>query len=240
MNKKSFRPRVVNILTLFVCCFLFVPSIIAQERYSSEKSLADLYQDFKTNENLPCGQRYEAVRIGRLILEKYDKDLSGKWGIYFKKRFAVLETEELKCTGKYVEKTLADLYADFETARNSPCGNRVEAIRIGKEIVEKFGNDTSVVIVDYNVVPYVKKQISLIEEEDKRCKSDAGKEFAELWENFKKAEKMSCGKRDEALRIGKFIIASYEVDAHFRTYTEFLKKQLVKIEEEEKNCKIVN
>lgn len=236
MKQPSLRSSLIKILPLFVCCFLFITPVYAQQKNNSEKSLANLYNEFKEIEKLPCGQRYQAVRIGRSILEKHDKDLNGEWGRIFKLRFSALEIEEIKCPGNSDKKSLTDLYADFMTARGFSCGNRIDAVRIGKEIIEKFGNDE----IDYDLVLDVKKQIPFIEEKDRTCKSDADKEISELWENFKTAKKMPCGKRDEAFRIGKFIIAAYEVDAHFRKYTDFIKKRLAEIEEEEKNCKIVN
>ena len=64
------------------------------------------------------------------------------------------------------EKVLSDLYKAYTTAKRQPCGKRDEAIRIGKEIVEKFNNDAD----NQEVIEFVKNDIPKIEEPDRICR----------------------------------------------------------------------
>jgi hypothetical protein len=72
MNSKSFYPRFINILMLFVVCFLFNLPIRAQQINYSAKTTIDLYANFETAKKFPCGQRDEAIAIGKVIIERFD------------------------------------------------------------------------------------------------------------------------------------------------------------------------
>ncbi len=233
MNKKSFRPRFINILTVFVFCLLLNAPIQAQKNNNSEKSLADLYEDFKTAKRLPCGQRDEAIRILKLIIEKYDGELDGDFRVFIKIRFLELQVEEDKCKGTKTATPLAKLFMEFKEAANAPCGQRDKAIQIGKEIYYKFGNK--------DVAYYVRDKVEKIEAEDKKCKTDNSKDSLKaLYENFKATQLMTCGKRDEAIRIGKQIIEKFGGNEQSKFVVEWVKRRILVIESDDKKCRSID
>jgi len=61
---------------------------------------------------------------------------------------------------------LATLFEKFKKERREACGKRDAALATGREIIEKFGNDE----LNKAVIDYVKKQMPIIEQEDKKCK----------------------------------------------------------------------
>jgi hypothetical protein len=87
MNKKSFRQRLVYILNLFAACLLLIVSANAQgqgnDRQLDDEVGGQLYSKFKTAKALPCGQRDEAIKIGKEIIEKYGDDKDNKSVIDF-------------------------------------------------------------------------------------------------------------------------------------------------------------
>ncbi len=195
---------------------------------SAGKSSGSLYQQFKVVELLPCGQRGEAVRLGKLILEQYQ--LAAKFAASFKTRMAALDEEEARCTGKYVEKLL-ELYEAFKTARKQPCGQRDEALSLGKEIVEKFSGDT----LNNQVVVYVNEQTSKIKEDDEICKDATS--LVKLFEEYKIARKQPCGERVNAIQTGKYIIEPHGSDVENQSVIGYVEKDVKKIENDDRVCK---
>ncbi len=132
--------------------------------------------------------------------------------------------------GNIPEQELADLYEKFKTAKKLPCGQRDEAISFGQEIIKKFSNDE----LNKPVIDWVKKEMFVIEEEDKACRIENSLDT--LYENYKTAKKSPCGERNRAIAIGKRIIRLYADDADNPTIIEFIRKDVPKIEEADRIC----
>lgn len=95
MCKKSFRLRVVNILTLLAFCILLPLSVYGQE------TLETLFAQFRAELKKPCGQRTDIPRLGKLIVEKYGNDELNREVIQFVKiRTEAIEKEEKRCQPK--------------------------------------------------------------------------------------------------------------------------------------------
>jgi len=167
MNKKSFRPRFIYIPTLFVLCLLLTLPIQAQQSTNSEEALSDLYAKFKTAKNLPCGQRDEALQVGKEIVEKYSNDELNKPVIDFvRQQITKIEAEDKACKD---ENSLLNLNEKYKTAKKSSCGGRSEAIRIGKRIIELYADDAD----NQALIEFIRKDIPKIEEADRICQRNA-------------------------------------------------------------------
>ena len=94
MNKKSFRPRFLNILTLFVLYFLCNAPIFAQQTFESLESLSKQLMSLPDTQK--CGERDEPLRLTKEIVEKYG-DVKDDAVLYFKKRLPEFEKEERTC-----------------------------------------------------------------------------------------------------------------------------------------------
>lgn len=163
MNKKSFHPRLINILTIFVFCLLLNAPIHAQQNNNSGKSLADLFEDFKTAGKAACGERDDAIRAGKEIVERFSQDELNQEVIeYVKKHLPVYEEEDKECKKQYSLETLFD---KFKTAQKSACGQRNLAIAIGKKILFLHSNDE----LNQDVIKYVKLKVPIFEKEDRIC-----------------------------------------------------------------------
>ena len=83
---------------------------------------------------------------------------------------------------------LATLFERFKAERKGECGKRDNALATGREIIEKFGNDE----LNKQVIDFVKKQMPIIEQEDKKCKLYARYNStyqAKQWDEFMSASK---------------------------------------------------
>lgn len=61
---------------------------------------------------------------------------------------------------------LTTMYTTFREKQKAKCGERDEALALGKQIVQVHGDDP----INKDVIDYVKKRIAVIEKEDPRCK----------------------------------------------------------------------
>ena len=170
MNIKTFRPRLSRILMLFALSFLFNLLTQAQQINYSARSTNDLYNDFEVAQKLPCGKRDEAIVIGKEIIKRFDdgelNNQTNKQVVdWAKKEIFVIEEEDKACR---IENSLDTLYANYKTAKKLPCGDRTEAILIGKRIIEEFSDDT----LNRDVIDYVKKDSEKTVEQDRKCKRD--------------------------------------------------------------------
>lgn len=170
MNKKSFCPRFIYIPTLFVLCFLINSSVHAQQTNYSTRATVDLYADLETAKKLPCGQRDEAIKIGKVIIERFDdgelNNQTNKQVIdWAKKEIFVIEEEDKACR---LENSLDTLYENYKTAKKSPCGERNKAIAIGKRIIELYADDAD----NKTVIDFIRYDIPKIEEADRICRRD--------------------------------------------------------------------
>lgn len=92
VSKKFISSQLQNILTIIWVCLVFDAAVQAQQDCSS------LFEDYKKERKKTCGQRDEAIRLGKLIIEKFGNDLDNKEVIDFvKKDVANIEKEEKKC-----------------------------------------------------------------------------------------------------------------------------------------------
>lgn len=167
MNRKYFCRRLVKILTIFVFCLFLDTAIEAQQDNYYKKSLKNLFDDFETIQKLPCGQRDEAVKIGKIIIEKISSDelnneTNNRIIDWVKKQVFVVEEEDSACK---TEQFLELLYENFKVAKKLPCGDRYKAILIGKKILELYSNDSE----NQDVIYFVKTNTAKIEEQDRIC-----------------------------------------------------------------------
>ncbi len=167
MNKKSFCPHFIVITRLFVLCLLLIAPIQAQQTNYSTRSTVDLYTDLETAKKLPCGQRDEAIKIGKIIIERFDdgelNNQTNKQVIdWAKKEIFVIEEEDKACR---IENSLDTLYENYKTAKKSPCGERNRAIVIGKRIIELYADSE----VNQVFIEFIRKDIPKIEEADRIC-----------------------------------------------------------------------
>jgi hypothetical protein len=228
MVNKSFRPCFICLLTLLVGCLFLNAPAPAQQINNSEKSATNLYEEYKKYEILPCGQRAEAVRLGRMILEQYQ--LAKDFGSSFKTRHSTLEAEEVRCTGKFDGKSLGELFDEFKTALTQSCGERVEAVRLGKEIVEKFSDD----LLNKDAVYYVRQKTPLIEAEDKKCREADSLEA--LFDDFKIQRRRPCGERSAAIQTGRKILEYHRDDKENQEVILFVEKDLAVLEKADPIC----
>jgi hypothetical protein len=144
-------------------CLSFNNSTYSQQNNNPEKSLADLFEEFKPTQKLPCGQRDEAIRIAKEIIVRFADDKVNKDVIdLIKKRLPVLEEEEKQCKS---ENSLEVLFEDFKIANKSACGQRSKAIYIGKQILDLYSNDE----LNKDALEFVRNRIVKIENEDRKC-----------------------------------------------------------------------
>lgn len=110
MNKKIFKTRLINILVIFVSIVLIAVPVYGQE------NLETVYSNFKTAAKAPCGQRDEAIRLGKLIIERFGNDELNKEVIDFvKKKVAEFEKDDKVCkrgpSGDGVHKNWKEFFA---------------------------------------------------------------------------------------------------------------------------------
>jgi len=134
----------------------------------------------------------------------------------------------------YSTRSTSDLYNDLVAARKLPCGQRDEAITIAKVLIERFDDGELKNQTNKQAVDWAKKQISVIQEEDSACRLENSLET--LYENYKIAKKSPCGERNKAILIGKRTIDSYADDAPNQPLIEFIRKDIAKIEEQDRLC----
>jgi hypothetical protein len=91
------------------------------------------------------------------------------------------------CAQKVEDLSLDVVYKQFREAIKGKCGERSEAIRLGKHIVEKYANDE----LNKAVVDFVKRRTAVIEKEDAACRRAAGCGNAFSSKNWQKA--FECG-----------------------------------------------
>jgi hypothetical protein len=98
MVNKSLRPLFINLPAFFVLCFLLNAPVLAQQTETSEKSLGELFETFKTARKLPCGERNTAIQTGKLILELYRDDNDNQEVVrYVKKETADIIGKDRTC-----------------------------------------------------------------------------------------------------------------------------------------------
>jgi hypothetical protein len=230
MNKKSFRSYLNETLAFVTLCLLIIAPISAQQN-NPEKSLKELFKSFITAKKYPCGQRSEAIKIGRELIQKFgDKNTDNVVNFYIKKDVAKIEEEEKNCKTDDSPNSLKNLYENFKKVQLSACGKRDEAIRIGNQIVKKFGNDEQ----SKYFVEQVKRQIPIIEMHEKECRSIDSLET--LFNRFKQNAKPPCGERSETISFGKFIIEKFSDDELNKDVINFIKKRVTFLENDEKSC----
>jgi hypothetical protein len=158
MDKRSFRPLVSKMLTLVV---LF----LAYHAPAQTDDLADqgMWEKYKALRKAPCGQRDEALTLGRRLLELLLKDDLNKEIVeYLKKDIPAIEEQEKTC--KEAD-SLENLIKNYQRARKSPCGERNEALVYGKKILDLYGGDR----LNRQIIEYVKKDVQKIEKEEPAC-----------------------------------------------------------------------
>lgn len=161
MFKKFVCACFVFLPTLFVSCFLFAAPVFAQNGEVAE--LEALSKQFSEAAKAKCGKRAEAVRIGKLIVEKYAADKLNKTLIdYVRKETAMIEKEDKECNDP---NSLFYLYDLFKTELKKKCGEREDAIRYGKLLLEKYAADP----LNPNVIEYVRNRVEKVEKEDAAC-----------------------------------------------------------------------
>lgn len=230
MNERSFCRLSLKFLMIFVLCLIPNLSGIAQQKLD-EKRLNELLKAYTTARKFPCGQRTEAIQIGREILEKYADEISdGGVFPYIKRDVEKIESEEKNCKLDNSKNSLKALYDSFKAAHVMACGNRNDAIQVGKLIIKKFGED----LQSKFVVNWVKRRIPVIESNDIKCRNIDSLET--FFEEFKQKRKLSCGERDEAISLGKFIIEKFADDEINKPVLDFIKKQVAFLEKDEKSC----
>ena len=126
----------------------------------------------------------------------------------------------------------AALYAKFIELSKLPCGQRGEAVKVGKQLIERFAND------DFYKAgnEAIRQQIEVFEKQDEACKNPSSLES--LFNKFKTLRKEPCGKRDEAVRVGKRILELYSNDPDNPDVINFVKADTAKMEKEDKSCKV--
>ena len=121
-------------------------------------------------------------------------------------------------------------FGKYKELRKSPCGQREEAIKLGKEIIERYGNDKE----NVEVIEFIKKDIQKLEREDAACKtSDSLENF---FQKFKTLRKEPCGKRAEAIRIGKRILELYANDPDNQEVIKYVRDQTARMEKDDESC----
>jgi hypothetical protein len=187
MNNKSFQPRLINIPMLFVLCLFLGFPVPAQQNSNSRKSVSDLFEAFKTAKKLPCGERAEAIRVGQEIIEKFSNDELNKEVIdYVKSQIPVIEQQDKECKDEY---SLENLFKGFKDADKNPCGQRGEALTIGKKLLELYSEDK----INRDVIYYVKKETERIEKEDSICQQNTL--FNESYKNRRWSDLFTVGKQ---------------------------------------------
>lgn len=167
MDKKSFGPRFINVLMLLVFCFLFNSFIQAQQNNQSEKSLADLFDNFKRAKRAECGQRDEAIKIGKEIVERFSDDQLNKDVIDFvSKNLSTIESEDKECKK---QDSLENLFQIFKTELYQRCGKRENTIIIGEKILNLYGDDP----LNQSLIEFVRNKISKIKEEERICRRNS-------------------------------------------------------------------
>lgn len=152
------------------------PNKVAPERCEKFGFFAEAILKHIKNPNLEFNNL--AKMVSAEVSEKTEKrqiplkDGSLAKGFYFaNKKFKPKKPEKI---------SLAELFEDFKIYGKCACGERDKAIPIGKEIVEKFSDD----ILNQEIIEYVKKQIPIIESENKICKRNTGYDKAYKSKNW--------------------------------------------------------
>jgi tetratricopeptide (TPR) repeat protein len=130
-----------------------------------------------------------------------------------------------------------DLYESFREAKRGTCGQREEAVRLGKSLIQKYGKDKESEIA----LEIIKKQMTVIEESDNKCRSVASLE--DIYAIFRTEMKQTCGNRDEAISLGKFMLDKFREDLKDELNVEvleFIKKRTEAIEKEDGLCRRVS
>lgn len=231
MNRKSFRPFLIGITAFFALCLFFSPKIFAQTQKETEKSWIDLIETFNRTRNLSCGQRAEAIRVGREIVQSYAKQTADYPFVNFViKQIPYLEIEEERCKNNLPETNLAADWEKFKTATKAPCGQREQAVRLANYILVKHEKDE----INREILDYLKKQTPKIEADDKVCRKEYSLE--NLLALFRTHLKAGCGKRVDALRTGKKILELHGADEANQEVILLVEKEIPKIEGQDYIC----
>ncbi|HEY8561293.1 MAG TPA: hypothetical protein VIL74_13030 [Pyrinomonadaceae bacterium] len=222
MKKKAFCVRFFIFWVLL--CFCAAVPAAAQTQQNSP----NLYEQFKVAELRPCGQRAEAVRLGKLILEQYR--LAENFEKSFKVRLSALDQEEARCSGKSIEKSIEILFEEFKQARKQPCGQRQDAVRMGREIIDLSKN----VAINIDFVDYIQKETAKIEAADKNCQE--ANSLEKLLGNYRIARYQPCGNRSKAIQLGKQIIELHGDDLSDESPVKYVKKDVAKVETDDRIC----
>jgi hypothetical protein len=232
MDKKSFRPRFLHFPALLVFCLLLIAPLQAQLTAGSEKSPADLLAAFKKAKQMPCGQRDEALRIGKDIILRFLNDRANADLVEsLIEQYKIIEEQETRCKSGSAEDSLEGLLEVYKLARKAPCGQRDEALRLGRRMIQNYGADEQIKAI----IEPIKKDVSVIEEEEKKCKSEISLDT--LLADYKIARKLPCGERTNAIKIGKRIIEFYSDDELNTEVISYVVKDVAAIEENDRICR---
>ncbi len=232
MNKRIVYRFFTNVFILFVCSFLMVKPIRAQE---IDEVGGQLWNDFKNAAKSPCGQRDKAIILGKKLVEKYRNDESNKDVIVVvNKRLAIIEEEDKNCKS---ENSLKNLFDEFNKAKSSTCGNRNKAIIIGKTILDLYSADQ----INQAVILYVQKQIPIIEAQDIICQRNT--RYDESYKNKRWGEFFAVGngiyleEGNSPISLDVILsmvtvghkLAAYEKDNTYNTETIFFAKKAIEL-----------
>lgn len=132
------------------------------------------------------------------------------------------------------DEAAAWLYIRYKELLKKPCGQREEAIKIGKKLIAEHADDEN----NKQVIAYLKGQVPIIEKMEEACKGEESLE--NLFEKYKVARREPCGKRDEALRLGKRILQLYANDELNGEVINYVKTDSNRIEKEDEECEQSN
>ena len=136
-------------------------------RKNPGKSLAELFEDFKTARKFPCGERGEAVQISQEIIDRFSDDKLNKEVIdYVKNVTPVIAEDDKKCRAA---NSLETLFADYKSTRKLACGERRSAIQTGRLIISLHGSSE----LHQDIIGFVEKDVAAIEEQDRVCQRNA-------------------------------------------------------------------
>jgi len=96
MSKKSFHSFCIILPAKLVLCLLFFAPVQAQE---IGEDIEVLFGKFRSARKAACGERKEAIQIGKRIIELYKNDELNKEVVEFiKNKVAEMEKEDPKCS----------------------------------------------------------------------------------------------------------------------------------------------
>ncbi len=231
MANKTCCPRFLYSIALIFFCLLLNATADAQVKAGAPVSLASLVARFRTIAKLPCGQRDEATRVGEAIVSRFGRDRANFNTVQSViQQLAVIEKQEAQCRTNLSNKSLLQLYEEFKTASTEACGEREQALRLGKEVIDRFSADQ----LNKIAIDYVKKQFSIIEAEEKVCREANSLEA--LFEDYKILRKAPCGDRSKAVSVGEQILTLHSEDPDNPEVITYVVNDVPKIKNDDRIC----